>query len=107
MQKMKAKIDSILWALIWLFPVISFFVQYYRTSGSVTLISYIDSNFAFTPFKTIFDNVFSTGFGGTFCLSGYLSYLCFVEIAHIMFDVVVFLPRFAHDFIDSVGHNGR
>ena len=99
-MKLKQKIDLLFWAFMWILPVFIFFVTYYRSGLEVDFIHFIDMNFAFPFIHDILDNVWNTAFGSTFSCSGYLSYLVAVEIAHCLFDVVVFIPRFAHSLIE-------
>ena len=100
MAKFKAKIDLVLWALIWVLPVFAFFVSWYRIGSAPELLAFIDEQFAFGFVRDIINNVWSLAFGSTLPLAGYLSYLIAVEVAHCLFDAVVFIPRFAHAIIE-------
>lgn len=104
MDKLKTKIDHLLWAFMWLLPVLAFFVQYYRAGAELTLLQYVDTHYAFDFIKNILDTVWETAFSCELKISGYLSYLVVVEIAHCLFDVIVFIPRFAHELIDRGTH---
>lgn len=97
---LKTAIDYILWAIIWLLPFISFVVSFWRQEGAVPIFEYIDANFAFSYVKDILDRIWDAAFGSSPVISGYISYLVMVEVVHVMFDAVVFIPRFAHDLIE-------
>ena len=100
-SKTKQKIDYILWALIWLLPVISYVVTYYRIGNAIPMFEYIDTHFSFGYVKTLLDNIWQKVFSSQLVLSGYISYLIVVEIVHCMFDAVVFIPRLAHGIIEK------
>ncbi len=99
-MKLKQKIDLILWAFVWVLPVFAFFVSYYRIGSAPQLLTFIDEQFAFPFVRDIINNVWTAAFGAALPLAGFLSYLVGVEIAHCLFDVVVFIPRFAHSLIE-------
>lgn len=102
MIKSKEKIDRILWMIIWLVPFISFFIGFRQTGTETPIFTYIDTNFSFAFVKNLIDQIWATVFSGSsLCLSGYISYLVAVEVIHCLFDAVVFIPRFAHDLIES------
>lgn len=101
MKSLKNKIDTYLWAFMWLLPFLAYFVAFFNNASNAPLfLTYIDDYFAFDFIKDIFDDVFSAVFGNGLAIDGLLSYLVAVEIGHVMFDVVVFIPRMAHKFID-------
>ena len=99
-MKLKQKIDHLLWAFVWMLPLFAFFVSYYRIGSAPQLLTFIDEQFAFPFVRDIINNVWTTAFGAALPLAGYLSYLVGVEIAHCLFDVVVFIPRFAHSLVE-------
>lgn len=101
MFKSKEKIDNALWALIWLLPFLAYAIQYYRSGTDITMLNYVNSNYTFTWIKNILDQIWNTAFGCDLKLSGYLSYLVMVEIGHCLFDVMIFIPRFAHELIEK------
>lgn len=100
-EKMKDKIDQLLWAMVWILPVLGYVVAYWRTGNAIPLFEYINTNFSFEFIKTLLDNIWLKVFNSQLVLSGYISYLVVVQIAHCMFDAVVFIPRLAHDFIEK------
>lgn len=99
-MKLKEKIDHLLWAFVWMLPLFAFFVSWYRIGSAPQLLFFIDEQFAFPFVRDIFNNVWNTAFGSALPLAGFLSYLVGVEIAHCLFDVVVFIPRFAHSLVE-------
>ncbi len=107
MEKLKYKIDHLLWAFVWLIPIIGYLIAFWRTGTDVIIFTYINNNFSFTWIKNILDTVITTAFNTEFAITGYISYLVGVEIIHVMFDIIVFIPRFAHDMIDWGCNLGR
>lgn len=101
MAKLKKKIDHLLWAFIWMLPVFAFFVSWYRIGEAPAMLTFIDEQFAFRWVQDLINNVWNTAFGENLPLSGFLSYLIGVEVAHCLFDAVVFIPRFAHNLIEK------
>ena len=98
---MKAnKIDRLLWALIWLIPFIAYVVTYWRTGEAIPVFTYIDNHYTFDFVKNITDNIWQQAFDCSLVISGYISYLVAIEIAHCLFDAIVFIPRFAHNIIE-------
>ena len=101
MAKLKQKIDHFLWAFIWMLPVFAFFVSWYRIGSAPQLLAFIDEQFAFPFVRDLINEIWSKAFGSELPLAGYLSYLVGVEVAHCLFDAVVFIPRFAHSLIEK------
>lgn len=107
MAKLKIKIDHFLWAAMWLLPLFAFFVSWYRVGSAPQLLSFVDQQFAFPFIKDLLNGVWQLAFESDLQLAGYISYLVSVEIVHCFFDVIVFIPRIAHSFIDKfVGFAG-
>lgn len=100
-QKMKNKIDQLLWALIWLLPVLSYVVTFWRVGDAVPIFTYVNANFSFAFVRELLDAIWLKVFNSALPLSGYISYLVVVEVVHCMFDAVVFVPRLAHAFIEK------
>lgn len=100
MNKLKEKIDHLLWAFVWVIPIIGYLIAYWRIGSAPPIFTYITENFQFEWIKNILDNILSTAFQTEFAITGYISYLVGVEIIHVMFDIIVFIPRFAHDMIE-------
>ena len=101
MAKLKLKIDHFLWAFIWMLPVFAFFVSWYRIGSAPELLTFIDQQFSFPWVRDLINDVWQTAFGAELQLAGFLSYLIAVEVAHCLFDAVVFIPRLAHGLIEK------
>lgn len=99
MKKLQMKIDSILWAFIWLVPFFAFFVSWYRIGNAPNVLTFMDS-FQWSFIADIINNVWQTAFNTACPIANYLSYLVMVQVAHCLFDVIVFIPRFAHNLIE-------
>ena len=101
MAKLKIKIDSFLWAVMWLLPLFAFFVSWYRVGSAPELLSFVDQQFSFPFVRDLINAVWTKAFGAELQLAGYISYLVCVEVVHCLFDAVVFIPRLAHSFVDK------
>lgn len=101
-KNLKQKIDLWLWALIWILPVLSYVVSFWRTGNAVPIFEYINENFSFALIHNVLDQIWLKAFDSQLVLSGYISYLIVVEVVHCVFDAVVFIPRFAHAVIDKL-----
>lgn len=99
-MKLKEKIDHFLWAFMWLLPFLAFLVSWWRIGSAPPILQFIDEQFAFSFISDIFNDVWQAAFSTSLPIAGYLSYLVCVEIAHCLFDVVVFIPRFAHSLVE-------
>jgi hypothetical protein len=82
-------------------PVFAFFVSWYRIGSAPEILTFIDEQFAFPWVRDLINDVWQTAFGAELQLAGFLSYLIAVEVAHCLFDAVVFIPRFAHSLIEK------
>lgn len=97
--RFQAKLDYLFWFLIMLLPI---FIYLFQCWGNTPTIGFFDFLSDFSPFPFITDilnNVTQTAFNSTFALNGYIGYCVAVEIIHVLFDVIVFIPRFAHKLI--------
>lgn len=108
-------IDSIFWLIMWLLPVLFYLFNYLAYDISVDTISiasfseFIVNNFGistgseiYTTLTTIFtDNNYLGVIDSTISnsLILYVIYIFFIELIHIFVDVILFIPRFAHNFI--------
>ena len=97
----KANLDQLLWGFLWIAPLFGYLVAFWQTGCAPALFEYINDNFTFEFIKAVIDNVWQKAFDSQLVISGYLSYLVAVEIAHVLFDVIVFIPRFAHAITDK------
>lgn len=100
-KNLKKKIDLLLWALIWILPVLSYVVSFWRVGNAVPIFEYINANFSFELIRNMLDQIWLKAFNSQLVLSGFISYLIVVEVVHCVFDAIVFIPRFAHAVIDK------
>ena len=106
-SRLQDKLDRALWFVVAILPLIVFYVLNYRQGASTDFMAFVSS---FSPFPFITDvlnNVTSTAFGVEFALNAYFGYLAGVEIMHVLFDVIVFIPRFAHKFLAKAVNFGE
>lgn len=112
-----------IWFFIKLLPLIYIFgfmicymlvFQQTGTAFSVTTlrteISNLSGTFSFSPVTSVlydvFEDITGTSLSGNYNLIlipvviRYISYLVFVEIFRIMYEVLVFLPKFANSFFE-------
>lgn len=100
-NRFSRKIDKIFWFIVALLPIIIYFVTAYRNPSAPDFFTFCIS-WRFDYVSRIFESVFATSFGGAeIGILMYLSYVVCVEIAHCMFDILVFIPRLAHKFISK------
>ena len=101
-SKAGALIDRLLWTFMWVLPIVIWFFTVEFIPETLPFFEWVDVTISWSFIADIFDAISSAAFGSSFILSGYISYLVQVEIVHVLFDVVVFIPRFAHKVIDKV-----
>lgn len=101
-SKLKFQIffDLFFWFLVMILPFFVWKFQIEAVATTATFLDYVNMHFAFGFIQDIIDNISTVAFGGVFPISGYLSYLVAVEIFHVLFDIIVFIPRFAHKVIN-------
>lgn len=111
------KLDKIFWFIISLLPVLSWLSYLYGyvrlntnpSAGVFYFYNWLQSNFLIVnfdsnPFYSVLSQIF--GPGGAFPLLD-ANVLCLfvwfltVEVIHICFDVIVFIPRLAHKWISK------
>lgn len=111
------KLDKLFWFFIAFLPVLSWLIYLYgyvhlNTDPSTGLIRFTNwlqtnfllSNFNSNPFLVVLSRIF--GSGGAFPLfdtNGLSIFVWFltVEVIHVCFDVIVFIPRLAHKWISK------
>ncbi|MCQ2969593.1 MAG: hypothetical protein MJ191_05700 [Clostridium sp.] len=98
--------DSFMWYLLYLLPVIIFIVSSINDSGSITSFKNVMDIFGVSETSIIYISLSELiGYGGileSFIDSSmilYFSYFIMVNIAHVIVDVVVFLPRLCHKYM--------
>lgn len=109
------KLDKLFWFFIQIFPLVCFAVYCIAgTRGGEVVVPTFNSFLIKLGFDyqqgNIFYNVLAQLFGsnGVFPLfvdSGgvllYLTYVLTTEVLHVCFDVIVFIPRLAHNWISK------
>ena len=112
-RTLKSLFDKIMWYGIYLFPLIcyAFLCLSFQYNGSNQVIdfsSFMESLFGFSSFggdliltiNLLFADVLNvTESGG---LQQYVVYLIVVTIIHVIFDIIVFIPRLFHNFLDTL-----
>lgn len=107
-------LDSLFWWTIMLFPVLGWLFSFLPdNSQNYTFASFMadvfnypvsENNVAYTTLLKLFGSdgyLPMAGVSDSLCM--YLSYMVYVQFGHMVFDVIVFLPRLCHDWIDSFG----
>lgn len=107
MRSFSKKLDLLFWWLIWLLPLLTAFICLAFGSDSViTDFTGIINTFRFGFIGDLFGSLEDlVNFEFPAVLVSYISYLVSVEILHVLVDVLLFLPRFAHDIIDRDNYN--
>lgn len=110
------KLDKIFWFLITFLPVLLYAIYLFATrSGSIlgldaflrTIFNYdYTGGLAKNPIFKAFYALFSFSSDSTFAILPYsllylISYMATIEIVHVAFDVMVFIPRLAHKWISK------
>lgn len=98
-RRFSYQLDLFFWFIVSMLPIIVYFITAYRNPEAVGFLEFVTSFSPFPFIENILNEVSQTAFGGTFALSGLLSYFVAVEIFHILFDVIVFIPRLAHKWV--------
>lgn len=108
------KIDKFFWFFLGSFPLFGYCLYLFSINGTVAEVSFASfltnfmqvSVYGSNPIHQVFVSIF--GPSGLFPLfsasSGFMSffsYVASVEVIHVCFDVVVFIPRLAHKWISK------
>lgn len=94
------KLDKLFWWFVMLLPVFAFLLGHFRDSA-VSMTAFFELVPAFPFIEDILNNVTELAFDSVFAINPYLSYCIGVEIMHVLFDIVVFIPRLAHKWIGN------
>lgn len=110
------RLDKVFWFLVLLFPIMSWCFYLFSFNGygnaDSSLVSFwtwlnnqilganISNNVVYVTLSNIFGSsgIFPS-FGPAFLL--FMTYLINVEIIHVCFDVIIFIPRLAHKWISK------
>lgn len=110
-KTLKKLFDNIFWYAVYLLPVISFSFVLFRT-GSVTSFETVFDGLGFlinssNPFYVALDSMFGVNgvlpmfTVGSTALFSIVSYFGTCWLFHIAIDVLLFIPRLAHSWIES------
>lgn len=106
------KLDKIFWWIVTLFPLFAYlgFSLFYPKDTPISFCQFfitlgIDSWDA-NPVYKVFNSLFGSNgifpiFNTTPCFITFFTWCVTVEIIHIIFDVIVFIPRLAHKWISK------
>lgn len=111
------KLDKIFWFVISFFPLFSWLIYLFSfssyTASPLTFFAWIDQNFGFMGqvqnsviYSTLYQIFTITSADSLFpalstSLLAFFTYLVTVEIVHVVYDVIVFIPRLAHKWISK------
>lgn len=111
------KLDKIFWFIISFFPLFSWLVYLFSFSGytesPLTFYAWLEQNFGFlgqisnsviySTFYQIFSITSVTSLFPVLSTSfmAFFTYLITVEIVHVIYDVIIFIPRLAHKWISK------
>lgn len=111
------KLDKIFWFIISFFPLFSWLLYLFSfssyTASPLTFYAWIEQNFGFLGqvsnsviYFTLYQIFSITSVSSLFpalstSLIAFFTYLITVEIVHVIYDVMVFIPRLAHKWISK------
>lgn len=111
------KLDKIFWFVLSFLPLFSWLLYLFSFSGyansPLTFYAWLEQNFAFmgqisnsTIYSTLYQIFSITSVSSLFpalstSLLAFFTYLITVEIVHVIYDVIVFIPRLAHKWISK------
>lgn len=100
-RRLSYKLDMLFWFLVSVLPILVYLLVNFHNPAAPDFFEYLSGFAPFSFLEEIFDSVTETAFGSSFRLNSYLAYCVAVEILHVLFDVVVFIPRLAHKWISK------
>lgn len=101
-KKFDKKLDALFWWFIWLLPLLGALICLFMgNDNTFSDFSTFISSFSFDFIKGIIVDIQEVmQFQFPDILLSYLSYIVGVEVLHVMTDVLIFIPRFAHSLVD-------
>lgn len=115
------KLDKFFWFIVSFFPLFSWLIYLFSFSSSttspLTFYAWLDQYFGFmgqiqvSVIYSTFYRIFSiTSVDSLFpvlstSLMAFFTYLVTIEIVHVVYDVIVFIPRLAHKWISKAVQN--
>lgn len=98
-MRFKKKLDSLVWAIISFLPLFIYLIMTINNGVDISFSDYIAS----FSFGFIYDIITSIEvFTFNLDLVALISYMASVEIIHVFYDFIVFLPRFAHNLMGGI-----
>ena len=111
------KLDKIFWFVVSFFPLFSWLLYLFSfssyTASPLTFYAWLEQNFGFMQeisrgviYSTLYQIFSITSVTSLFpalstSLLAFFAYLVTVEIVHVLYDVIVFIPRLAHKWISK------
>lgn len=111
------KLDKVFWFVVSFFPLFSWLVYLFSfssyTATPLTFFAWLDQNFGFMGqitnsviYSTLYQIFSITSVDSLFpvlstSFIAFFTYLITVEIVHVIYDVIVFIPRLAHKWISK------
>lgn len=108
------KLDKIFWFLLTLFPLFGYSLYLFSINGAVSSLSFYSFMQNFTqiathtgnPIQNILVSIFGSSglfplFSAGSGLLDFFTYVASIEVLHVCFDVIVFIPRLAHKWISK------
>ena len=102
-------VDAIFWGVILAFPLIAYVVYLCGVRGSVPMAftAFLTDTLPLLVSGTVFETItemftnYLPFFSSMSWVAVLLTWFCFVEYAHVVFDILVFIPRWCHSMIDK------
>ena len=97
--------DKIMWTLIYLFPIIAYIIICGQEAQGVTDFYDFMTNFfgSVGPIEGVLYSLFSEvgilPFTSSYGILYYAAYMVWVTIWHVIFDIIVFIPRLFHNLL--------
>lgn len=111
------KLDKIFWFVISFFPLFSWLIYLFSFSSytelPLTFYAWLDQCFGFMGqvqksviYSTLYQIFSITSVDSLFpvlstSLMAFFTYLVTVEVVHVVYDVIIFIPRLAHKWISK------
>ena len=95
------RLDKLMWFIILMLPVLTYFVMYFHSEISVSFLEY-QSAFRFDFIADILERVFVSLEFPLVPIVPFISYMVGVEVIHCFYDFIVFIPRLAHKWVGRV-----
>lgn len=111
------KLDKFFWFVISFFPLFSWLIYLFSassyTTSPLTFYAWLDQYFGFMGqiqksaiYSTLYQIFSITSVNSLFpalstALMAFFTYLVTIEIVHVVYDVIIFIPRLAHKWISK------